>query len=170
MSCQTWWSARVYADPARPSFFPASFLKLLQVCSSANPFRTSTQTAWYKLVRNGRQNMSTNLSNSREGAAVPRKVGTKMKWIEPRLSAESINHLALGIFRHEVFTSSQVEKKGEHQILRSWESRTYSNSALCPLLQLPFTSPIMAHRRDCPRQRPLPAGDRQRWNPFVSHP
>jgi hypothetical protein len=58
--------------------------------------------------------MSAARKQRRGSPAASGKAGTKTKWIEPRLPAESVKYLALGIFRHEVFTSRQVEGKEQH--------------------------------------------------------
>lgn len=58
--------------------------------------------------------MSVARKQRRGSPATSGKAGTKTKWIEPRLPAESVKYLALGIFRHEVFTSGQVEKTEQH--------------------------------------------------------
>src|SRR5664279_1456527 len=58
--------------------------------------------------------MSTARKKRRGSPAASGKAGTRTKWIEPRLPAESVKYLALGIFRHEVFTSGQVEEKEQH--------------------------------------------------------
>lgn len=41
---------------------------------------------------------------------------THNKSVELRQSAELIKRLALRAFRHEVFTSSQVEEKDQHEL------------------------------------------------------
>jgi len=58
------------------------------------------------LPANGKQ-------GSRKSAAYA-KTETKKRWKEPCLPTETINSLALGIFRHEIFTSSHVEKRDMH--------------------------------------------------------
>ena len=58
--------------------------------------------------------MSTTRKQRSGSLAASGKAGTRKKWIEPRLPAESVKYLALGIYRHEVFTSGQVEEKEQH--------------------------------------------------------
>ena len=58
--------------------------------------------------------MSASWKQGNRRATTSGKAGTRTKWIEPRLPTESVKYLALGIFRHEVFTSGQVEEKEQH--------------------------------------------------------